>query len=113
MIKLICFIKRKPGMSIDDFHEYWRNGHGPLVASTKSGQHALRYEQNHRARSDYERDPDGFDGCTEQWFTSVEDFWASVQEDDYKLIDEDMPKFMDTDNIVFILTEEPEVIVGD
>ena len=79
MIKLICFIKRKPGMSIEDFHAYWRGTHGPLVASTKSGQHAIRYEQNHRTLSDYERDPDGFDGCTEQWFTSVEDFWASVQ----------------------------------
>ena len=112
MVKLICFLKRKPGMSVDEFHTYWRETHGPLVASTKSGQHALRYEQNHRVVGDYKRDPDGFDGVTEQWFASLDDFWASVKEDDYKLIDEDMHKFLDTANLVFIMTEEPEVIVG-
>ena len=112
MVKLICFLKRKPGMSVEEFHTYLREVHAEVVKSTRSGQHALRYEQNHRTEADYKRDPDGFDGVTEQWFTSVEDFWASVREDDYKVIDEDQRKFLDMDNIVFILTEDAEIIVG-
>ena len=32
MVKLTCLLKRKPGMSPETFHEYWRNHHGPLIA---------------------------------------------------------------------------------
>lgn len=111
MVKLICFVKRKPGMSAEDFHSYWRETHGPLVASTKSGSHCVRYEQNHRALGDYARGDDGFDGVTEQWFRSLEDFHESVREPDFSRIDADMANFLDTDNLVFVLTEEPEVII--
>ena len=112
MVKLICFVRRKPGMSPEEFHRYWRERHGPLVASTRSGSHVIRYEQNHRALDDYGREGGSeFDGVTEQWFSSLEDFHASIQEDDYQLIAEDIPKFMDTENIVWIMTEEPDVIV--
>jgi uncharacterized protein (TIGR02118 family) len=110
MVKLICFVKRKPGMDADEFHRYWREVHGPLIASTRSGRHVLRYEQNHRVREHW--DQAGYDGVTEQWFTSVDDFFASLQEDDYPLIDADVAKFIDTDSLEWIITEEPEVFVG-
>jgi uncharacterized protein (TIGR02118 family) len=102
MVKLICFVRRKPGMGADEFHRYWREVHGPLVASTKSGGHALRYEQNHRVREHW--DQQGYDGVTEQWFRSVDDFFASLQENDYHLID--------VDSLEWMIAEEPEVIVG-
>jgi uncharacterized protein (TIGR02118 family) len=111
MVKLICFVKRKPGMSPEDFHRYWRERHGPLVASTKSGSYARRYEQNHRALSDYGPDDDGYDGVTEQWFESREAFLQSIQEDDYRLIDDDMKEFLDTSALVWMLTDEVAVIV--
>jgi uncharacterized protein (TIGR02118 family) len=107
VIKLICFVRRKPGMSPEDFHRYWRDEHGPLIARTKSGSHVLRYEQNHRIGSD----DDGFDGVTEQWFASVEEFSASIAEPDYAEIDADIKRFLDTDRLVWILTEEPDVII--
>ena len=111
MVKLICFVKRKPGMDPEEFHRYWREQHGPLIASTKSGSHVVRYEQNHRVREHW--DQPGYDGVTEQWFSSVEDFFASLQEDDYKLIDADVAKFIDTDSLEWMITTEPEVIIGD
>ena len=111
MIKLICLLKRKPGMSPDDFHHYWRDVHGPLIASTKSGSHVLRYEQNHRPLSAYARDPDGYDGVTVQWFESEAEFHASLAEDDYQLIDEDLPRFLDVPALMFLLTEDAEVII--
>lgn len=112
MVKLICFLKRRPGMTVEEFHTYWRERHGPLVASTASGSYVLRYEQNHRCPADYARDQDGFDGVTEQWYASIEDFYKSVQEPDYAEIEADLPKFLDTGRLVFVLTEEPEVVVG-
>src|SRR3954468_5718359 len=70
VIKLICLLKRRPGMTPEAFHDYWRNEHGPLIASTKSGSHVLRYEQNPRPLASYANDPDGYDGVTIQWFAS-------------------------------------------
>lgn len=113
MVKLICMLKRKAGLSPEEFHRYWREVHGPLVASTRSGQHAARYEQNHRSEADYGRPGGGdYDGCTEQWFASIEDFYASIQEDDYVRIAADIETFIDTSSLVWIMTEEPEVVFG-
>jgi uncharacterized protein (TIGR02118 family) len=109
VIKLICFLKRKPGMTSEEFHAYWRDQHGPLVARTKSGSHVLRYEQSPRVPA--ERHLEGWDGVTEQWFESVEEFYASLQEDDYRLIDEDTRRFLDVDALQFILTEEPRTVI--
>jgi uncharacterized protein (TIGR02118 family) len=111
VIKLICFLRRKPGMSEEDFHQHWREVHGPLVQSTKSGQYALRYEQNHRTTGL----PAGFgaadfDGCTIQWYRSVDDFIESSRAPDYPLIAEDMTKFLDLDKLTWILTEEEELV---
>lgn len=111
MIKLICFVRRKPGMSADEFHRYWREQHGPLVARTTSGSHVLRYEQNPRIRSEHDRDDDGYDGVTEQWFASVDDFYASLREPDYADIEADIEKFLDPARLVWILTEEPNVVI--
>ena len=110
MVKLICFVRRKPGMDAEEFHRYWREQHGPLVAATKSGGHALRYEQNHRVREHW--DQSGYDGVTEQWFRSVDDFFASLQEDDYGLIEADIAKFIDVDSLEWMINDEAEVIVG-
>ena len=111
MIKLICLLKRRPGMAPEEFHRYWRDQHGPLVASTKSASHVLRYEQNHRPLADYGPGDEGFDGVAEQWFASAEAFNASLREDDYALIEADIPRFLDTTSLVFLLTEEPDVVI--
>jgi uncharacterized protein (TIGR02118 family) len=111
MVKLICFLKRKPGMSAEEFHRYWRDHHGPLVASTKSGRHAIRYEQNHRAGDAQEHlGAADFDGVTIQWFESVAAFEASVREDDYAVIATDLGKFLDVDKLVWMLTDDAEVV---
>ncbi|MHB1487214.1 MAG: EthD domain-containing protein [Acidimicrobiales bacterium] len=115
MVKLVAMIKRKAGMAPEEFHSYWRDHHGPLVASTKSGAHAVRYEQHHRPLSDYRGAGDtGYDGVTIQWFTTSEDFHASLSEPDYPLIEADIAKFIDTSDLAWVLTEEPHVVVdGD
>lgn len=113
MIKLICMVKRKPGMSAEDFHRHWSEVHGPLVAGSESGKSVLRYERNPRPLGDYERTgaPDGPDGCTIQWFETIDDFWASATASDYPQINEDMESFIDTDSLQWILTEEPDVVI--
>ena len=112
MIKLVCLLRRKEGMSPEEFHAYWRDRHGPLVLSTKSGSWVRRYEQSHRPLSDYHPDDDrrGWDGVTVQWFDSIEEFYASIQEDDFGVIDEDTRRFLDVDALQMVLTEEGEEV---
>jgi uncharacterized protein (TIGR02118 family) len=113
MVKLTCLIRRKEGMSPEEFHAYWRDQHGPLVLSTRSGSHVLRYEQHHRPLSDYGPNDDGqYDGVTEQWFESMAEYQAHIAEKDFADVWADLPKFLDVDRLAFVVTEEPVVILA-
>jgi len=113
MVKLTCLLRRKPGMSPEEFHRYWRERHGPLVASTRSASHVLRYEQHHRLLGSYSEDDGGYDGVTEQWFASMEEYEAHVAERDFAEVWADLANFLDTDHLEFVLTEETVVVMAD
>jgi uncharacterized protein (TIGR02118 family) len=112
MVKLTCLVRRKPGMSPEEFHDYWRDRHGPLVASTRSGSHVIRYEQHHRPLHDYGPDDDGgYDGVTEQWFESMDDYRAHIAEEDFATVWADLGNFLDVDRLAFVVTEDEEMVV--
>jgi uncharacterized protein (TIGR02118 family) len=112
MVVLTCLVRRKAGMSPDEFHRYWRENHGPLVASTTSGSHVLRYEQHHRALSDYPAEDDGgFDGVTVQWFASRAEYDAHVSAPDFRQVWADIERFLDVDRITYVLTDEKVVVM--
>ena len=80
MIRIVFLLRRKPGMSLDDFHRYWRDTHGPLVASHAKHLEIQRYTQSHRledpangqmqqARGGMEPE---YDGVAELWWDSEE-----------------------------------------
>ena len=70
--KLICGVRHKPGMDLDDFHRYWWEVHGPLNRDTPAvRKYFIRYEQNHRLPEDYARTGGSdLDGVTIEWFRS-------------------------------------------
>ena len=114
MIKLICFLKRKPGLSPEEFRDHWLTRHGPLVRDTSDfARHIVRYEQNHRLDSDYEREKGGgFDGVTVQWFREVKDFYALAKEPAYReTIFPDEDRFLDRSSLDYILTQDSEVVI--
>jgi uncharacterized protein (TIGR02118 family) len=111
MIKLISTFRRKQGLTPEEFHAHWREVHAPIIARTKSGQHARRYEQNHRPLASYGTPGlQDWDGVTIQWYDSLEDFQASVREPDYAEIAADLATFIDAESLVWILTDEEEVV---
>lgn len=80
MIRLIFLLRRKSGLSLSEFQRYWREEHGPLVASHAQRIGALRYVQVHRlddeinarmasARGGMEAP---YDGVAELWWESEE-----------------------------------------
>jgi hypothetical protein len=46
MIKLVFTLRRRDGMTREDFHRYWREEHAPLVQRHAEILHIRRYVQN-------------------------------------------------------------------
>jgi hypothetical protein len=112
VIKLICFVKRNPSLSIEEFHDHWRGRHARLIRDTPGvADRIVRYEQNHRCAEDYERGGD-FDGVAIQWFDSMDDFVAMVADPEYQArVAPDERALLDLDGIVWILTGREEVVI--
>jgi uncharacterized protein (TIGR02118 family) len=114
MTKLICMVKRRPGMTSDDFHRHWRQVHSPLNCDTPSiARYFVRYERNHRARRDYEREDPDFDGAAVEWYPSVQAFYDMISEPEYRdVIAPDEQRFLDRDHLEWLLTDKEETIIG-
>lgn len=108
-VKLLALVKRKPGMSVAEFQDYWRNTHAPLVPRTP---HLLRYVQCHVVPAMYEADtPPLYDGIAELWWSDIaklQEAWASPEIQVEQL--PDAQKFIDGRNSTALLAEENRVI---
>lgn len=114
MVKLVVCVKRKPGMGVEEFHDYWRAHHGNLVKSIPGlRQYIRKYVQSHTTPQAYENNAAPFDGLAELWFddhTAVEAFLA---DSDYLAqVRPDELKFSDHPNLVWFVTEEVPMIEG-
>ena len=89
MIRLVFVLRRKAGMSLADFHDYWLHQHAPLVASFTNDLNILRYVQTHtledpanaaaqQARGNMEPH---YDGVAELWWSTEAELEAVLQSD--------------------------------
>src|ERR1700685_3072744 len=87
MIRLVFVLRRKPGISRAEFQRYWRETHGPLVASHSTALNILRYVQVHTledpindqlaaARGGMEPP---YDGVAELWWNNREEVMANAR----------------------------------
>jgi uncharacterized protein (TIGR02118 family) len=105
MIKAISFLKRKPGISREEFARHYEEVHAPLAMKHFPFK---RYVRNY-VIGDPDADVPGFDCITEVWFETMEDCEAAAEfsmSEDYKVISDDEEKFMDRSSIVAFLVEE-------
>lgn len=87
MIRLTYLLRRKPEMSLAEFQKYWRENHGPLVASHAQCLNMLRYVQVHTLEDDEASatqrwGPRGkmeepYDGVAELWWNRREEMVAA------------------------------------
>ncbi len=102
MIKAMSFIKRKQGLSREEFIKHYEEEHAPLAIKHFPFK---KYTRNYLIGMD-ELD---FDCITEVWFETMEDCQAAAEfsiSEAYKVISDDEEKFMDRDKIVAFLVEE-------
>ena len=122
MIRILTFYRRRPDLSHEEFLDYWRDIHGPLVAGAEGvGEYLKRYIQHHLtldpilttgkawvpvALPDYP-----FDGFSECWFESYEDrnaFFAMPEirekfaSDEANFMDMTTPRMMFEDRPVVV-----------
>ena len=122
MIRLVFALRRKSGMSLAEFQDYWKRCHGPLVASFASDLNILRYVQTHtlddpsnaaaqKARGNMEPH---YDGVAEVWWSSEAELEATLQTEAGQAAGaallEDERKFIDLPNSpLWFAYEYPQV----
>ena len=122
MIRIVFLLRRKPDLTLDEFQKYWREEHGPLVASHARHIDALRYVQVHRveqpsaepmaaARGGMEPP---YDGVAELWWESEAALAATFENDRGReagaALLEDEQRFIDLPNSpLWFAHEYPQV----
>jgi uncharacterized protein (TIGR02118 family) len=121
MIKLVYVVTKRADISEKDFHEYWLKTHGPLVRSFAKSMRAKKYVQSHtvfedagkQIRSTRPKMKETYDGITEVWWDSLEDFnsGGAVQDraEAARALLEDESKFIDFERSSIFFTEEHEI----
>jgi uncharacterized protein (TIGR02118 family) len=122
MIRIVFMLRRKPGFSLDEFHRYWHDDHGPLVAGFTKHLGIQRYTQSHRledpANEAAARQRGGmeapYDGVAELWWDSEETLGAATAtaqgEAAGAALLEDEQRFIDLPNSPLWFTHEyPQV----
>ena len=106
MIKVITMLKRKDGLTLEEFSRHWQEKHGPLLLKLVPG--LKRYVLNTPVRLPRSGELQ-FDGIGESWFDDLEswrraaDFYSG---DEGKPIWDDEEKFLDRSKLVFFVAEE-------
>jgi uncharacterized protein (TIGR02118 family) len=103
MIKVSFPILRKPGLTLAEFSQYWKETHGPLFKSQPEVQkYVRRYIQLHSTGESLGQFPAApYDGVVELWFDKMEDIAAVFGSENYKnIIAPNEAEFIDRGNIL-------------
>jgi uncharacterized protein (TIGR02118 family) len=119
-VTLVVCVRRKPGMSREDFSQYYRDKHAPLILSAVGfSRHLIDYVQHHAFGSD---DPisrlfgasGDYDAVAALTFSSSAAMKIAFEEPDYlNIVRLDEPNFVDLENCISIVTELVVIKRGD
>jgi uncharacterized protein (TIGR02118 family) len=85
LVKLVFMIRRREGMTREEFQRYWRTEHAQLVRRHAETLRIRRYIQTHARETPADEaiagargsEPGGYDGVAELWWDSLEDLLAA------------------------------------
>lgn len=106
MVKAIYLIRRKPEMSREDFHRYWREVHGAIAARIPG---LRRYVQCHAIPRGSDDDAE-YDGAAEAWFDDMDAVRYAVGSPEYAAARADEARFIDLTRTTLIFTEEVPIL---
>ena len=114
MIKFVCLLKRKKGLSFEQFKHYYENNHAPLAFSylTKALHYQRRYLQSSMpGYLESEGELSGMYDCfTEVWFENRADMDENLSvlahPDTAAVVIADEEKFLDRSQLRFFIVED-------
>lgn len=108
LVKIIILFKRKPGMLLADFREYWLETHSSLVLSLPS---LRRYVQCHVRDTSYIVGEPNFDGVEQLWFDNIQAVEKIMRSPEYKEhVMLDLANFTDSKYIFSFAADEYWVV---
>ncbi|MFO8101034.1 MAG: EthD domain-containing protein [Dehalococcoidia bacterium] len=105
-LKTISFLKRKPGISRQEFESYYEANHVPLIVSRATG--LIKYVRNYVVALDETNEP-LYDCITELWFRDLDAYKATMTRrlgEGRAEIEADEEKFLDMSSVVFVIVDE-------
>ena len=121
MLKTVYILRRKPGMTLEEFQTYWLEKHAPLVKQHARALGIKRYIQVHTRPLQEPRRPDPIRGQMLDPFDGVAEVWVDPEsatgteeerEKARKALAEDEAKFLDFANSAIWRGEEHFIIQG-
>jgi uncharacterized protein (TIGR02118 family) len=122
MIKLVFTIRRREGITREEFQRHWREEHAQLVRRHAEVLRIRRYVQTHARPTDLDEalaasrgsEPRPYDGVAELWWESIDDLLQASTSDEGRLaaqaLLEDERRFIDLPDSPIWLGEENVVI---
>lgn len=111
MIKIVAMLKRRPGLTLAEFSEYYEEKHAPLFARTippAVDEAITHYVQNHAVTLGVGRTEPTYDCVTEIGFADLAGMrlWSDwYNGPDGAVLREDEERFMDTRRRVILVTD--------
>ena len=103
MVKAFNFFKRKPGLSVDDFRNYWLNEHAAIIRAIP----ALRkYMASITLPSAYRNREPLYDGISEAWFDDEDAIRLTADSAPRRAASADDTKFVDMSKAGSIVVDE-------
>jgi uncharacterized protein (TIGR02118 family) len=103
MVKVISAIRRKPGMELAAFTDYWITTHAAVVKKVPG---IRRYVQSQTIASGYAKREPRYDGIAEIWYDDVETMRRAAASSEARSALADDDNFIDMKDFGSILTDE-------
>jgi uncharacterized protein (TIGR02118 family) len=98
VIKVFFVLRRRPDVSPEQFHDYWKNTHGPLVSKVPGLIHYVQHHTISVPRPEYSNDDPPIDGLVETWWESVEAAQRAGLSPEFAAVMADEAQFMGHSN---------------
>jgi uncharacterized protein (TIGR02118 family) len=122
MIKLVFMVRRREGITREEFQRHWKEEHAELVKRHAELLRIRRYVQTHARETDLDdaiagsrgSEPRQYDGVAELWWDSIDDLVQAATSEEgqtaQQALLEDERRFIDLANSPIWLGEEIAVI---
>jgi uncharacterized protein (TIGR02118 family) len=107
MIKLVYCITKKPGLTDQEFFDYWEHVHAAMGTRIPG---VRRFVQSRRLIIPGDKYQADYDGMVELWFDDVEALLLARHSPEWKASGDDEANFIDHNKVAYFVTEERVIL---